>query len=250
MRRDQGQNYTCAGSKPASSTNYHRTTTTTKTAATGKCRRVGCLGCHSHPVNKSVLKAKGHLKRTAWDVTINHHLDNWRVCTEVTYDSEADLNASSGIWGTESSALDQSCTVVEDDDHHEQQLVRNQPIRFGSYSDEEVEDLYALDQQHESHEQSAGDQSAGIQEPVDPELKDLVGEEEEEEEEEAIPEFEAFEHGSFESFKSIEEAARCEQEASDAVSEDSWSGIELSGDDDGRSQTSWDDWSLVDEELV
>lgn len=201
-------------------------------------------------MNKSVLKAKGHLKRTAWDVTINHHLDNWRVCTEVTYDSEADLNASSGIWGTESSALDQSCTVVEDDDHHEQQLVRNQPIRFGSYSDEEVEDLYALDQQHESHEQSAGDQSAGIQEPVDPELKDLVGEEEEEEEEEAIPEFEAFEHGSFESFKSIEEAARCEQEASDAVSEDSWSGIELSGDDDGRSQTSWDDWSLVDEELV
>jgi hypothetical protein len=60
-----------------------------------------------------------------------------------------------------------------------------------------------------------------------------------------FPDFEAFRH-EFESFKSEIEAAG--KQASLPVSEDSWSGIELSDDD--RSEISWDDWSLVDEAVV
>ncbi|CAK9859528.1 unnamed protein product [Sphagnum jensenii] len=212
---------------------------TNRTRATGKCRRVGCLGCHAHPVNKSLVKAKGHVKRTAWDITRNHHLDNWRLCTNITYDAAADVNArSSGIWGGSESG-DVEVKVFEyptpEDYHHEEQ-----------------EEVY-----EEEHESAA--EESGIE---DPELEDVndappaavagsddddgVEEEENEEEIEAeFPDFQAqFRRGS-EMFKSEIEAA-CKQ-ADLPVSEDSWSGIELSDDD--RSQTSsWDDWSIVDEE--
>jgi hypothetical protein len=197
---------------------------TNHTRATGKCRKVGCPGCHSHPVNKSVVKAKGHVKRTALDITVNHHLDDWRVCAEITYDSEADLNANSGIWGSSDSAA------------AEGKLVLDYPM---SEYDEEKK-IYEHQSAAESGVEDPGIEDAGEEQAVDSDSSSV-----EENMEAEFPDFEAFRH-EFESFKSEIEAAG--KQASLPVSEDSWSGIELSDDD--RSEISWDDWSLVDEAVV
>ncbi|PSS30175.1 UPF0711 protein like [Actinidia chinensis var. chinensis] len=60
--------FTRVSSKPTNHSKY-----------TGRCGRVGCVGCHLHPASKSKDKAKGTQKLRSCDVVSNHRLVTWRI---------------------------------------------------------------------------------------------------------------------------------------------------------------------------
>lgn len=63
--------YTKVSSKPTNHSKF-----------TGKCGKQRCPDCRSHPVYKSMSKAKGAQKLKSCDVAKNHLLVSWRVADE------------------------------------------------------------------------------------------------------------------------------------------------------------------------
>ncbi|KAJ0972835.1 hypothetical protein J5N97_020794 [Dioscorea zingiberensis] len=95
--------YTRVVSKPTNHSKY-----------TGKCRKVRCLECHSHPVTKSRDKAKGAYKLKSCDVSKNHRLVSWRVAGNGSAWKYSGISASeilSQLLG------DHLCDEVHDDEH-------------------------------------------------------------------------------------------------------------------------------------
>ena len=200
---------------------------TNKTRATGKCKRVGCHGCHSHPLNKADVKCKGREKRFAGDVTTNPRLAGVSAMSKPrkllgpNWDDTVDED-DLPTWDDEEVIIDADALIF---------TPREEAGTLISLAGM-IESALLL-QIHSPAEMDEGGSSSTDNDDDDEDV-DL--------------DIEAFKC-EFETFKSGIEAASCQTSNSHRIrippSDSSWSDIELS-ETGGDWEDEDDDWSMVE----
>lgn len=202
---------------------------TNKTRATGKCKKVGCHGCHSHPLNKADVKCKGREKRFAGDVSTNPRLAGVCVMSKPrkalgpTWDGTAD-EADLPTWDEEEVIIDADALIA---------TPREGAGTLTSLTS--MIERALLLQVNSPEMDEGGSSSCSTNDDVDDDQANLI--------------IQAFKC-EFETFKNgIEAAASCQTSQSRRIrvapSDSSWSDIELS-EMEGDWEDEEDDWSVVE----
>ena len=198
---------------------------TNKTRVTGKCKKVGCHGCHSHPLNKADVKCKGKEKRFAGDVTTNPRLAGVSVMSKPRkllgpnwHDTADDEDLPT--WDDEEVIIDADAVISTPREDAGTLLSLASMIET------------ALLLQINSPQMDEGGNSST----------------DDDDDDEVDLDIEAFKC-EFETFKSGIEAASCQTSNSHRIrvapSDSSWSDIELS-ETEGDWEDEEDDWSMVE----
>lgn len=213
---------------------------TNHTKATGRCKKVGCYGCHEVPLNKSKDKAKGRTKRLASEIPSTQLLNDWRLnhASYVTPPFHGSKKKSRPSLKWDKYDTDWAA----DEDNYDQEEGAQEPgwaLSISLLLDAALVRVQkSVAAQIDLQNANSGFEDYEIDEAGGPSFEDSDAENVE------VPDFDAF-RNEFEVFKSKIDAVY--KHTSVAESEDSWWGVDLSEADEG----SWeDDWSIVDAEAA
>lgn len=223
---------------------------TNHSRVTGKCKVVGCSGCHdSLPLNKSRGKGKGRIKRLVSDIPSTHQVSDWRVSKPSSLGVRC--NGSRQIarpflkWDATTDWASDDYDDVEGNDRDDcVEDPKGWALSISLLIDTALE--------HIQEDAKSGSKKADTaifdgQEAHDALKALFTGDSDGDISDGEVPNFESFKD-EFEVFKTEIDAV-CST-ASVAESACSWSGIELS-DADESCQSDWeDDWSLVGREIA